>query len=170
METFSALLALCAGNSPVTGEFPAQRPVTRSFDVFFDLLLNTRLSKQSWGWWFETPSRPLWRHQWTSIIPPISLRDVKNFVLKSTTLLKQAHQWNIFTTRSFMMQYHIYFGNHKCRGAIRLRTYEKTILRPHRRGMDWFGTLESMTVSLIYFTVPFTHFCFNQSVKWKVRN
>ena len=60
METFSALLALCAGNSPVTGEFPAQRPVTRSFNVFFDLRLNKRLSKQSWGWWFETPSRPLW--------------------------------------------------------------------------------------------------------------
>ena len=39
METFSALLAICAGNSPVTGEFPAQRPVTRSFDVFFDLRL-----------------------------------------------------------------------------------------------------------------------------------
>ena len=39
METFSALLALCAGNSPVTGEFPSQRPVTRSFDVFFDLCL-----------------------------------------------------------------------------------------------------------------------------------
>ena len=55
METFSALLALCAGNSPVTGEFPAQRPVTRSFDVFFDLRLNKRLSKQSWGYWFETP-------------------------------------------------------------------------------------------------------------------
>ena len=45
-----------------TGEFPAQRPVTRSFEVFFDLGLNERLSKQSWGWWFETPSRPLWRH------------------------------------------------------------------------------------------------------------
>ena len=44
------------------GEFPAQRPVTRSFDVFFDLRLNTRLSKQWWGWWFETPSSPLWRH------------------------------------------------------------------------------------------------------------
>ena len=40
METFSALLAICAGNSPVTGEFPAQSPVTRSFDVFFDLRLN----------------------------------------------------------------------------------------------------------------------------------
>ena len=44
METFSVLLALCAGNSPVTGEFPAQRPVTRSFGVFFDLRLNKRLS------------------------------------------------------------------------------------------------------------------------------
>ena len=40
METFSELLALCTGNSPVTGEFHAQRPVTRSFDVFFDLRLN----------------------------------------------------------------------------------------------------------------------------------
>ena len=52
---------LC-GNSPVTGEFPTQRPVTRSFDVFFDLRLNKRFSKQSWGWWFETLSCPLWRH------------------------------------------------------------------------------------------------------------
>ena len=39
METFSALLAICAGNSSVTGEFPAHRPVTRSFDVFLDLRL-----------------------------------------------------------------------------------------------------------------------------------
>ena len=62
METFSALLAICAGNLPVPGEFPAQRPVTRSLGVFFDLRLNKRLSKQSWGWWFETLSHPLWRH------------------------------------------------------------------------------------------------------------
>ena len=62
METFSALLALCAGNSPVPGEFPAQRPVTRSFDVIFDLRPNKRLSIQSWGWWFETLSCSLWRH------------------------------------------------------------------------------------------------------------
>ena len=62
MKTFSALLAICAGNSLVIGEFLAQRPVTRSFDVFFDLRLNKPLSKQWWGWWFETPSRPLWRH------------------------------------------------------------------------------------------------------------
>ena len=45
MAAFSALLALCAGNSPVTGQFPAQRPVTRGFDVFFDLHLNKQLRK-----------------------------------------------------------------------------------------------------------------------------
>ena len=44
------------------GEFTGHRPVTRRFGVFFDLHLNKRLSKQWWGWWFETPSRPLWRH------------------------------------------------------------------------------------------------------------
>ena len=63
METFSALLAICAGNSPVPGEFPTQRPVTRSFDVYFDVRPNKRLSKESWGWWFETLSCPLWRHR-----------------------------------------------------------------------------------------------------------
>ena len=68
METFVAILALCAGNSPVTGEFPSQRPVTGNFDVFFDLRLNKRLSKQPWSWWFGTPSHPLWRH--CNAIPP----------------------------------------------------------------------------------------------------
>ena len=52
-ETFSALLAL----------FPSQRPVTRSFDVFFNLRPNRRLSKQHWGWWFEMQSLSLWRHR-----------------------------------------------------------------------------------------------------------
>ena len=46
-------------NGHLCGEFTGQR---RSFDVFFHLRLNIRLSKQSWGWWFETPPRPLWRH------------------------------------------------------------------------------------------------------------
>ena len=40
METFSTLLAICAGNSPVSGELSTQRLVTWSFDVFFDLRLN----------------------------------------------------------------------------------------------------------------------------------
>ena len=55
MEIFSVL--------PVPGEFPAQRPVTRNFDVFFDLRPSKRLSKQWRGWWFETQSRSLWRHR-----------------------------------------------------------------------------------------------------------
>ena len=63
METFSALLAICAGNSPVPGEFPPQKPVTRSFNVYFDMRPNKRLSKQLWGWWFETQSCPLWYHR-----------------------------------------------------------------------------------------------------------
>ena len=59
METFSALLAICAGNSPV----PVNSPHKGQWhDVFFDLSPNKRLSKQWWGWWFETPSSPLWRH------------------------------------------------------------------------------------------------------------
>ena len=79
METFSALLAICAGNSPVPGEFLAQRPVTRSFDVFFDLRLNKRLSKQPGGWWFETLSRPSWRHR----------NDLKHLLSLAQTLLCQ---------------------------------------------------------------------------------
>ena len=55
------------------GEFPAQRPVTQIFDVFFELCLNKRLSEQSWGWWFETPSRSLWRH-FNAYICYISMR------------------------------------------------------------------------------------------------
>ena len=62
METFSAFLALCEGNSPVTDEFPSQRPVTRSFDIFFDLRLNKQLSKQSKRRWWEPPSRSSIRH------------------------------------------------------------------------------------------------------------
>ena len=63
MEIFSALLSICAGNSPVAGEFPAQRPGTRIFDIFFDLRLNKRLSKQRRGCWFEKLLRLLWRHR-----------------------------------------------------------------------------------------------------------
>ena len=53
---------LLCGEFTGPGEFPTQRPVMRSFDVFFDLRLNKRLSKQSWGWWLETLSCLLWRH------------------------------------------------------------------------------------------------------------
>ena len=62
METVSALLAFCEGHPPVTDGFPSQKPVTQNFEVFFDVRLNKRLSKQWRCWWFETPCRPLWRH------------------------------------------------------------------------------------------------------------
>ena len=71
----------------VTGplcEFPTQGPVTRSFDVFFDLPLNKQLSKQSWVWWFATLSRPLWRHSnvlgllyWCIILSSKSLHSIQ---------------------------------------------------------------------------------------------
>ena len=53
------------------GEIPAQRPVTRSFDVFFDVRPNKRLSKQPWGWWFKTSSWSLWR-QWIDFLHAMS--------------------------------------------------------------------------------------------------
>ena len=104
METFSALLAPCAENSPVTGEFHAQRPVTRSFDILFDLRLNKRLSKQSWGWWFETLSRPLWRHSNVSSLSfktspkerafeIITTKNQKYLILKSTPGLLMGISW-----------------------------------------------------------------------------
>ena len=62
METIFRVTGPLCGEFTGHGEFPSQRPVKRSFDVFFDMCFNKRLSKQSWGWSFETPSRPLWRH------------------------------------------------------------------------------------------------------------
>ena len=62
MEIFFALLVLCGGNPQVTSEFPSQRPLTRSFDIFFDPRPNLQLSKQWRSRWFETPYRSLWRH------------------------------------------------------------------------------------------------------------
>ena len=78
-----------------TGEFPAQRPVTRSFHVFFDLLLNKPLSKHWWGWWFEKLSRPLWRHcdeVFTSIVwcgMQLSIHAL------TSTVMKLGHGWVI---------------------------------------------------------------------------
>ena len=111
METFSALLGLCAQNSPVTGEFPAQRPVTRSFDIFFDLRLNKRVSKQLWGWWFETQSCSLWRHRnermsavclyWTSTSGEHNI--------SHTTCNLSSHIWKLFEV--YVQKYSISISN-----------------------------------------------------------
>ena len=75
----------------VPGEFPAQRPVTQSFDVFVDLCLNKRLSKQSWGWWFEMLSHPLWRrrndkrhHRLKSVRYRLNDKYTKHFIRRKT--------------------------------------------------------------------------------------
>ena len=65
------------------GEFPTQRPVTRSFDVFFHLRPNKRLCKQPWGWWFEMPSRSLWRHTNVIMQPCINQQKETQSVLFS---------------------------------------------------------------------------------------
>ena len=75
MKTFLVLLPYCAAISPVPGEFTSQRPVARSFDVFFDLRPNTQVSKQSWGWLSETPSSSLWRQcNGLSILHSLSIK------------------------------------------------------------------------------------------------
>ena len=78
METFFALLALCEGNPPLTGGFPSQRPVTRLFNVFFDLCLNIRLNKQWRRRWFEAPSPSLWRQcngiSWNLLVMAAALK------------------------------------------------------------------------------------------------
>ena len=61
-DIFRVTGPLC-GEITGPGEFPTQRPVTRSFDGFFYLCPNKRLNKQPWGWWFETPSWSLWRQR-----------------------------------------------------------------------------------------------------------
>ena len=94
METFSTFLALCAGNSPVSGESPEQTPLTRSFGVFFDLRLNKRSSKQSRRRWFETPLCPLWRHcnVWTG-----------QWHVHSRVSSVPIHVWEIYTLLMIML-------------------------------------------------------------------
>ena len=145
METFSALLALCAGNSSVTGEFPAQRPVTWSFDVFFDQRLNKQLSKQSWGWWFEVPSCPLWcrcnvyRHFRTSLgiwngatrihLPWRKIKDMHNLCSQCHNFWWPGDTWSQGISRHdldlvfMMVKLAIFFMNTKATTRITLQDW-----------------------------------------------
>ena len=82
---FSALLALCLENSSITGELPSQRPVTRSFDIFFDLRHNKRLSKQSRHRWIDTPWCSFWR-DCNLMIYTIYILVISDKVLKSVKI------------------------------------------------------------------------------------
>ena len=148
METFSALLAICAGNSPVPGEFPAQRPVTWSFDVFFDLCPNKRLSKQCWGWWFETPSCSLWRHcneQWALLTcDSVSFVTVcHRFIyplpwwLPSKSDIKMAERKTAVTP---MLTYRSYYSL-----ALSHRYMSKYIIWIRKQRPDLHGTKQSPT-------------------------
>ena len=108
METSSALLALCEGNSPITVGFPSQRPVTQSFYVDLRLNKNKRFSKSLRRWWFETPSRSLWRYSneefpyskiWLSSISSISpvYKLIANILLFSISLVDGCQSWLIIT-------------------------------------------------------------------------
>ena len=105
------------------GEFPTQRPATRSFDVFFDLRLNKRLSKQPWGWWFETPLWSLWRHRnehdkYEWIHPNTMTIEIRILLLwigrsmkyikllnqhKWKTVHKMIHPWNTHNTETYKL-------------------------------------------------------------------
>ena len=96
--------AICAGNSPVTGEFPTLRPVTRSFDVFFHLRLNKRLSKQWWGWWFKALSYPLWRHR-NELIENFGL--VRTMIEPMTPLHDNCDRLAHFGLRSYWLRHRV---------------------------------------------------------------
>ena len=116
METFSALLAICAGNSPVPGEFPTQRPVTRSFDVYFDLRLNKRLSKQSWGWWLETLLCPLWRYSydiWSKLTHILTIVGIFQALAEATDLQLRNSDLLFFTSNYQLLSMCI-FKNTNC--------------------------------------------------------
>ena len=92
-------------HEPVTGssELSAQRPVTRSFDVFFDLHPNKQLSKQWWGWWFEMQSCPLWRHR--------NARDIWDRLLQMWRKLKLIFSCSKFPKHVSNVHWVIIFSN-----------------------------------------------------------
>ena len=99
-------------------EFPTQRPVTQSFDVFFDLHPNKRLSKQQRGWWFETLSWSLWRHR--NVQYKISIQIVGCRLFCANTWTKS---WLIFNyTEKNKIQFeskgNIFFQENACENVV----------------------------------------------------
>ena len=160
METFSVLLALCAGNSPVTGEFPSQRPVTRSFDVFFDLRLNKRLSKQSRGWRFETQSRPLYRH--SNCLKQHWIRRINKphgllVIADTTSIIKQTTNY-VLTLCSILYIWELDKCSIFVMDGVQTRQYEakpgktgRNEGAPRQNGVPWFwNTLYAYTHIYFY--------------------
>ena len=99
---------------------PAQRPVTRSFDVFFDLGPNKQLSKQWWGWWFETPPSPLWRH------------------FNERKLLYITIAWHCILGRHLYLTWNLW-----------LTRKPREVCRPTLRKREWSGSHSNMAIKTI---------------------
>ena len=139
METFSALLAICAGNSPVSGEFPAQRPVTRSIDIslicaYLNGWVNTR----------EAGDLRHYRAHYHAIVMRSEMRTFLFWMVNYgiwnrcsvgfVRLLYRAHtaigrfvamtslsflDWIfMLVIRSDMVQFHVYYGSHLLIGRL----------------------------------------------------
>ena len=105
-----------------------QKPVTRSFYVFFDLRLNERLSKESWGWWFETLSRPLWRHC-NVLFRPQCVNVFSNWLRPWTSILSHRRQ----------VMHAVHSARPIYRGLFSTTNSREThIARPLGRGMGVF--------------------------------
>ena len=74
---------------PLCCEFLGHRWI-RSFDIFFHLWLNIRLSKQWWGWWFETPSRSLRRHRNVRGLYCVGTENITHTFLKCWVTVKKS--------------------------------------------------------------------------------
>ena len=144
-EFFSALLAPCEVNSPVTAEFPSQRAVARSFDVFFDLRLNKRLSKQWRCRGFETPSRSFWRHcngistadrRWWPIYTDTSqIVEIRCLRPRGNTLPPQTDSLGLIDNTSFWWQ-----------GLIPIITWKQSVWSIERCRIEDFNT----TVAILF--------------------
>ena len=152
---------LC-GEFTVPGEFPTPRPVTRSFDVFFDLRLNKWLSKQPWGWWFEMPSWSLWRQCYVYHIcgfmghtPKLSWE--RNWKYKFASRLVQVHQFIVQSVSRFNKHHclrpaivgsisNLLFGKSLFKNKIYLASECNlnsivTVVTPGHFAIAWVGTL-----------------------------
>ena len=106
METFSALLAVCEGNSLVTSKFPSQRPVTWSFNGFFDLRLK-KWSKQVTRWWCQMPLCRLW-HYINSPVTQYDKNSIEPLSFICTMMVKHIEaetKWTPFHRRHFQAHF-----------------------------------------------------------------
>ena len=143
------------GNSPVPGDFPAQRQVTRSFDVFCDLRLNKRL-KQSRGWWFVTLSRPLWRHCNVASVTHVMISSGIGLLPNRRQEITQKYAGMLpiepwekingiwFKLQKFLSKIHLKMPSAKCRPFCSIRGWVEGGMDVGQRTLGWRWVYKSM--------------------------